>query len=490
MKHFLCERLEKARCVGLAAPHDKMIFQASVAILVTAIASVIGVEQVIYAQLDGTVALEAQHKKLKFSVQTWFKENTLVARIGFSNRPGTYTDDGWRYAVSEGQLVIRDIKESDFGIFKVIQIQHFEKKNTTETIILCKMSVSLQPSLLLPGDILSLACDANTPAGHKAPEIYWVKPRGTKLDKDAGVSGGRLMVRVTREDHGLWTCVLRNNQREETAVVAVRVLALLTPDSQFTSESSPLTLPCSISPQVSWAELKSKSFQGVYWHFLPAASSESPQRLFSLERSLIWKEDGGRGLHPAQELHRGFYSLRRKRGRADDVGLYECSMVFEGGVTLRRTTRVEVLHITSSPAAGLYVGQVLNLSCSIGRPLPPGMRFEWVSPGMSSLPPLPRHDLPTCVTVPEVAAGDSGRWSCELWQNNTYMTSAEMTLTVETHFTKWKLVIICTTSATIIIIIVICLIYRQKRRRRRRRRYCRCKHPKIRRLMPEQATGS
>lgn len=86
--------------------------------------------------------------------------------------------------------------------------------------------------------------------------------------------------------------------------------------------------------------------------------------------------------------------------------------------------------VNPSPGTDLISGQQLNLSCSLGYPLPSDLRLKWSPPERTSLSPLTLDRHPTTLTIPEVGTGDSGKWKCELLQNNAVLTSTVITLKI------------------------------------------------------------
>lgn len=121
---------------------------------------------------------------------------------------------------------------------------------------------------------------------------------------------------------------------------------------EYTSTSSPLAVPCSVS-KVRWEQIKSLGLREGHWQFFPASTSHlvsaEAQRLFtlSLEEPVSWKPNQTRGLTPVPEFKNQNLSLRRTLGRADDRGDYMCTLKFDSGVTLSTTVGVEVLESKS-----------------------------------------------------------------------------------------------------------------------------------------------
>lgn len=91
--------------------------------------------------------------------------------------------------------------------------------------------------------------------------------------------------------------------------------------------------------------------------------------------------------------------------------------------------------VVPSPGAKLMSGNPLNLSCSTGDQLLPGIQVKWLHPKRSTLRAAgPFADR---LVIPKVSTEDSGTWRCELLQNWTRLTSAEITLSIGEH-RKWE----------------------------------------------------
>ncbi|XP_068425834.1 CD4-1 molecule [Clinocottus analis] len=453
----------------------------SVVLLLAALMSQTGAAEVIYARVGETVTLQPTGGiNLQKSYVYWIFDREDGPTLAWCNPLGgkkTSSDERWkdRLSLSDNSLIIKDIQQEDFGTFL------FKRADTfITTYKLLKLNVSVDPSApVLLGDLLSLSCDAQRLQGHKDPEIQWLSPSGVKIPH----SRGPHIVKATSQDSGQWTCVVTNDKKETTAKVSVTVLDL-SPASlhpQYTSTSWPLTVPCSFPAHISWEQIKAKDIQKVQWHFVPELGL-SPQRLFSLslEDRLTWVADQDKGLRPVPDPKKGNLSLTRNQGREEDKGDYVCTVEFKNGVTLKRTVHVKVLQIISSPGTELISGQQLNLTCSLGHPLPSDLQLKWFPPGQLSLTSLTSDRHPAHLTIPEVGTGAGGKWRCELWQKNTRLTSAEIMLKIEPKMSLWMLVVIC--SVTVIVILLLILVFILYRRRQKmthlRRRLCQCKTPK------------
>ncbi|KAM9852753.1 CD4-1 molecule [Aulostomus maculatus] len=342
-------------------------------------------------------------------------------------------------------------------------------------------------SLLLPGESLSLTCDVETPQYGTAPKVSWLNPQGKIYYGVSEAGFAKLPLSVTSQDNGQWTCVVVNDGKESKATISVSVFYLfpIPENPQYLPESQPLTIPCSLPRSISWSQIQTRDLLGVHWEFTPKPSSgltpERPQRLFTLSLDpLTWKVNQSRELSPVSAPSTGNMSLSGKKARERDRGDYVCTFEFKNGWTLNRTVRVEVLRIVSSPGTEVTSGKQIDLSCSLGRELPSDLHLKWIPPEHSSLQSLTFDHHSTLITIPEAGTGDSGMWRCELWQSNTLLTSAVITLKINPKLSVWMLV---TIGGGIVIIVLLILLFilrqcRQQKMRHPRHRFCQCKNPK------------
>lgn len=240
------------------------------------------------------------------------------------------------------------------------------------------MLVDVNPSSpLLIGESLSVTCNAKTPQNlHRKPEIYLLNPQGQKVKTGPGT----MSTKATRQHNGNWTCVVKYNQKQYSATVPVTVLGELlsmytyvfvycnvptphhhlslrpsldlSPASssyQYASYSSPLTIPCSIFPQVTLDQIKARGIQEVHWQFYskPSVGAGDPKTLFSLSlNKLEWKPNRLPSLNPVP-AQKGNFSLTKRKDKQVDRGDYVCMAKFEKDVTLQTRIHVEVLESKS-----------------------------------------------------------------------------------------------------------------------------------------------
>lgn len=460
----------------------KLLIQ-PILIFIAVLISTSGADEVIYAQVGDTVTISCPQKPYMYWAFQGRKNLNLawINHLGGKGLGDGAKEEGWIDKLTwsqHGSLVISKINHENFGTY---HCQLTSNGESVTTIKVLKLDVSMKPSSpLLPWESLSLSCSVDT-QGDRRPNIHWLKPNKVIMHT------GNVNKVVQSQENGVWTCVVSNGGKvkEVTVLVTVVDFSLDPLHTQYTSESMPLTIPCSFAPRVSWEQLKARGVQEIYWQFFPKSSSgHEPQKLYvlSMENTQMWNNTGkNKELKPVPGLQSGNLSLTKKRGRMEDQGEYVCIMKFKNGATLNRTVRVEMLRIIASPRTDLVSGQPLNLTCSVGHPLPPDLHLQWSPPQRSSQSSLASDHHPANLIIPEVGTGDGGKWVCALWQDKTKLTSAEITLKIEPKLSVWMLVIICSAAASVFLILTLVFIFcrrRQRKVRHLRHRLCQCKNPK------------
>uniref|UniRef100_A0A3Q3KRX3 Ig-like domain-containing protein n=1 Tax=Monopterus albus TaxID=43700 RepID=A0A3Q3KRX3_MONAL len=433
-------------------------------------------DEVVYAQLGEKVFLKSPSSyNATAHYIYWFfgKQEPSRIQLGWLKHFCTLQT---KITLSENSLIIDGIEEKHFGTYICELNQNTEfplimnvlKPNFILYLLPCLISVLVNmgsPSLLLPGESLSLDCSVK--ASYRMTKIHWLNPSGESI----GSNQKAIIKTATSKDNGQWTCVVRDNQKEYQAKISVTVLDLDPASSlfQYSSKSSHLTIPCSIPLHISWDQIKAKGLKEVNWQFFPklpsGGNSDGPQQLFSLyldQVPLTWKANRTRGLSTEPDLQKGKLSLVRKQGREGDRGDYVCSFKFPK-VTLNKTVHLEVLQIISSPGTNLISGQQVNLTCSLGHPLPSDLQVKWLPPEGSSQLSLQSDPHPVHLSIPEIWTEDSGNWECSLWQGGRKLTSDVITLKIEPKLSVWMLVIIC--SAAVIVILLLIVVFFLYRRR-------------------------
>ncbi|CAI5663764.1 unnamed protein product [Oreochromis niloticus] len=454
----------------------------SLLLLTAVILSTTGAQEEIYAKEGETITLEPTSHPAQSYVYWYFEklDGHQLAWLNPLGGKGFSNDEKWknRLSLNGAMLIINNIQKDNFGTFVCKITAAGQSDSITAFKVIQVNVIEKSASPLLSGERLSLTCSLGR-GPQNPPEIYWLSPRGNREGNKGTVS-----ITASSEHYGQWNCVVKKNGKEKKFPVSVTVVDLApVPSHQYTSTVSPLTIPCSLIPGVTWEQVKKKGIEEVQWHFAPKLSSgtfsDNPEHLFSLDlEKLTWKkvQDNVKGLSPVYNIKTGNLSLTKSKATVGDRGRYTCSMKFKNDRTLKTTVDVVVLEIIAHPRAELIYGQQVNLSCSTGEQLPNDMKLNWTLPKTSSLYIL----YPTHITVPEVGKEDNGKWGCELWQGGNKLTSVEILLKIEPRLSVWMLVIICSAAVILLLLLVLAFIHyrRRKKMRLRRHRLCQCKNPK------------
>uniref|UniRef100_A0A667YQR3 Ig-like domain-containing protein n=1 Tax=Myripristis murdjan TaxID=586833 RepID=A0A667YQR3_9TELE len=378
--------------------------------------------------------------------------STVTLPVTIDATGGIYEQWKGRLSLSGLSLVIKTVQPSDFQTFTCV-LKQMNAVISKTTIRLSRVTVNVKPgALLVKGGTLSLTCDAERTANFK---IHWLNPQGDRV----ATGGAFTKTEVTKQDAGVWTCVLTHDGRESRATVSVTVLDLspAPPYPLFASTSSlDLTVPCSIPDHLSWENFKAKGLQRGKWSFVPSQASNlisgNPEELgsFSFGDSPTWKAVRDRYYVPDSK---NSLSLTMKRPKETDRGEYVCTLEFGGGVTLKSSVHVEVLQ-----SAQTVAGQPFNLSCSLGHDLGPDLRVKWIPPSRSALGPLSSGQH---LSVSKAGYGEYEKWKCELWRNGTRLTSDEIRLKIGD---VWLLVTICGAIVIFILFLILVLILRRRNR--------------------------
>ncbi|XP_005455547.1 CD4-1 molecule isoform X2 [Oreochromis niloticus] len=454
----------------------------SLLLLTAVILSTTGAQEEIYAKEGETITLEPTSHPAQSYVYWYFEklDGHQLAWLNPLGGKGFSNDEKWknRLSLNGAMLIINNIQKDNFGTFVCKITAAGQSDSITAFKVIQVNVIEKSASPLLSGERLSLTCSLGR-VPQNPPEIYWLSPKGNREGNKGTVS-----ITASSEHYGQWNCVVKKNGKEKKFPVSVTVVDLApVPSHQYTSTVSPLTIPCSLIPGVTWEQVKKKGIEEVQWHFAPKLSSgtfsDNPEHLFSLDlEKLTWKkvQDNVKGLSPVYNIKTGNLSLTKSKATVGDRGRYTCSMKFKNDRTLKTTVDVVVLEIIAHPRPELIYGQQVNLSCSTGEQLPNDMKLNWTSPKTSS----PYSLYPTHITVPEVGKEDNGKWGCELWQGGNKLTSVEILLKIEPRLSVWMLVIICSAAVILLLLLVLAFIHyrRRKKMRLRRHRLCQCKNPK------------
>ncbi|XP_007250942.3 CD4-1 molecule [Astyanax mexicanus] len=442
--------------------------------------------QKIFAQVGGSATLpkgqfaetENVYVRWYFSV-TGANNFTLLIWRKHKDPPKPENKD-WQSRVSlseDSSLIISHILESDFnGVFKCEQDNFRNSAEARYSLTRVQMPMNL---LLLEGEELSLDCKMETP-------VKWTAPNGTSYINR--LSGNKNILKVPNtliQDSGVWACEASAGLRKFRAATAVTILGLSPPpsDTVYTSLSSSITLPCSLSTDVPWSQLREKGLQGGSWSFSPPNQSlQQGHQLLTLgpNQTQAWRAQSTTSCLTEREFKNRDLSAQTQKVSTDCRGTYQCSLEFRNKRPMRRTVKLEVLEALSSAPAGapLLEGDKVSLNCSLGVPLPSDLGVKWTPPKSSAFSLPKAHGVH--LFLPAVSVKDSGVWRCELMKNSVVLTSASVALKIEKLVKTWVIVTICSASIFILLLIITLIIIHRRRQvviTRRKTRFCCCKNP-------------
>ncbi|XP_046889979.1 CD4-1 molecule [Hypomesus transpacificus] len=468
-----------------------------IVLFISTTGAVDAVNVVAYGEVGGQITLNGINPKTNLYVYWSSDGQDLISK----NTHGVEKkDDKWKDRVSLDRysLSISQLRKEDFTKSFTCELKMGNILISTTTYSLRTMSVRPPASSLLAGETLSLRCDLQ--GSNKLP-VRWSGPQTRDLSMDnrvQGANGISLTVKnVSGKDHGQWLCVVTSGSQEYSASAPVVVVDLsLAPKQPIYSSTSSLSplIPCSIPSYVTLEELKAKDTKGAYWSFTPDRASglpsREPKKLLALGPPPAWESllKSDKKL-PALQKNNHNFSLQWSGVTEGDRGEYTCALEFKGDKTLKRVIHLEVLQVISSRGPQLLIGQDVNLTCSLGRPMSADLSVKWIRPTQRGSPTSSHSQRPalntTHLAIQEVGSGDCGRWKCELWRKEEKLTTAEIMLKIErAPMDVWLLVTICAATVIFILLLILTVILFRRRQqrgtmpRRRKHKFCRCKEPK------------
>ncbi|XP_035248809.1 CD4-1 molecule isoform X2 [Anguilla anguilla] len=454
--------------------------------------------EVIYGQLGGSVTLPKDkwggHKVLV----RWSKGNSehVYSQASMGGVPSIGQDMKDRVSLSrtDYSLIIKNLKPEDFTIFKC-ELRENRLSTSTE-YRLYQITVIASPAILLASQTLSLKCTAEKSA--VPTKIEWGGPQAQKVEGPRFQSSGPdlRVTAVSVRDHGVWICTVTYGNRKATASASVTVVDLSPSPPQplyppLGSLTPSLLLPCSLHTKFDASSLAKVGFRGGSWAFAPFSSDVEQvgkgERLLLLSPQLRWETPQGQRVNgTALETDTFGTNLSIARKVPENGGLYTCTLDFQGGVTLNRSLRVEVLRIVSSQRNPVLEGRELNLTCSLGHSSLNNLTVKWIAPRSSSVLSLPNATHRLLLSIPRVREKDKGTWQCQLLQDGKVLATARLNLKTErAPVDVWLLVSIGGAAVVLILLLALTFIcvrrHRQRMlmRRRRKPKYCRCKHPQV-----------
>ncbi|KAI2655352.1 hypothetical protein H4Q32_017736 [Labeo rohita] len=462
-------------------------------ILISLFVGFIKAQEVIYAQLGGTVTLPRE--KVEGNADSvyvnWFRGSDPNPAISKNPQSGIQKEKEIKthaHLLDDFSLQISPVQDFDFVIWRCEQ--HELQKTSKKTYKLYHVTIP-KVSAVMVGAFLSLQC--NVDDSSVIPEVKWIAPKNSdcnpgKYDK---VKETVTITNVDRCHSGVWTCKLKYGGKETKATTAVFVIDLSPPipDTIYTSpltSSSTVKIPCSLYSNIPWLDLNETGLRGGSWSFTPLSDPPSTHPLLNLNIGPVVRWDVVNGTDgiptiEGRELKDQDLSIHNLRVSEKIRGNYTCSLKFKSKI-LSRTVKVEVLKILSSEGSRVYEGKSVNLTCTLGHQQTSDFKVKWNCSSCSFVSSLgPSH--PFTLLIPELKVKDSGRWTCELWKGKNKLTSAVLSLKIEKPPVNiWLIVAICGGVVGFILLIVIIIMCIRRHRqmmmyRRRKTKFCCCKNP-------------
>ncbi|XP_036394088.1 CD4-1 molecule isoform X2 [Megalops cyprinoides] len=453
-------------------------------------------EEIVYGQVGGSVVFQ---KKLELSNRArifWnFRSASGEVKNVYSYNPmGMLAAGSWikdRVSVLNAglSLTINRLIPEDFSVFEC----EIHDKSKTEKTIYRLYKITVPPStVLLATQTLSLTCDVEKSPAETS--VVWTSPRGTDYTSEKTT-----VKNVSEQHHGVWKCKVGYQGKKAEATVSVAVVDFSTslPQLIYTSRSftSPLLLPCALHSCLESSHLSRFKPQNGQWSFTPFSVDPAqegrgaPPPFLSLSKGspLQWLDSQGSWVNQSalgEGLEYCNFSIVKHIG--EEGGIYTCTLGFEGGVTLSRSVQVEVLRVESSHSNPVQEGLAVNITCTLGRPIPSDLEVKWTIPRYPST--ILSNSLSSWIlSHPGVRKKDEGTWLCELRKGSKVLTSAYTILrTVRAPVNVWLWVSISGAVVVLVLILILIVIFVRGRkqnmmfrRRRRKIKYCRCKHPQV-----------
>ncbi|XP_016319603.1 uncharacterized protein LOC107671215 [Sinocyclocheilus anshuiensis] len=451
-------------------------------ILISLFVGFLKAQEVIYAQVGGTVTLPRENVEAGNAYVNWYRGNDKFITISRNPQGGIQRGKETKTnadLLPDFSLKISPVQESDFEIWRCEQ--YVLTKMSEKTYKLYHVTIPKVPAVMA-GDSLSLECKMDS--SPVKPKVTWIPPENSDCNL-RNRYGEKIEVKgVFRCHSGVWTCKLEYGMRKHTeATTTVSVIDLSpSPDTIYTS-SSKVDIPCSLSSNIPWSILKETGLRGGNWGFTPLSDPKLTQSLLSLsfdpvvrwndtQRSDGTVKDKGRELKD-QDLSMNLPVSENIRG------VYTCDLIFSTK-TLSRKVQVEVLKISSSGGSRVYEGQSVNLTCTLGHHNTSGLKVNW---NCSSCSNSSLNLNSFTLSIPEVKVEHSGKWTCELWKEGKKLTYAVLSLKIEkAPVDIWLCVAISSGVLVFILLLVVISISIRRHRqmmmyRRHKTKFCCCKNP-------------
>nr|BAF94326.1 CD4-like protein [Carassius langsdorfii] len=449
-------------------------------ILISLFVGFLKAQEVIYAQVGGTVTLPREKKDSENVYVNWYRGNNLTLsrnpQRGIQGGKDTKTHAN---LLPDFSLQISPVQESDFEIWRCVQ--HILTSTFERTYKLYHVTIPQVPALIA-GDSLSLECQIeSTPVKHK---VTWIPPENTSCYQ-RNIGGQKIVVNsVSRCHSGVWTCKLEYDSKQTEATTTVSVIDLSSSQDTVYTSSSEVKIPCSLSSNIPWSILNETGLIGGNWSFTPLNDPKSTHSLLSLSVGSVvrWIEIQDT-VSPVKAKERELkdHDLSINLPVSENTrGVYTCNLTFRRK-TLSRKVQVEVLKVSSSRGSPVYEGQSVNLTCTLGHQLTSEFKMKWNCSSFSNCSNFKLNSFN--LFIPEVKLEHRGKYTCELWKKEKMEVYADLFLKTEkAPVDIWLYVAIGSGVVVFLLLLVVIIMcirrYRQMMMyRRRKTKFCCCKNP-------------
>ncbi|XP_077065965.1 fasciclin-2-like isoform X3 [Siphateles boraxobius] len=318
--------------------------------LLLALCTLSGKCDVLYQQVGGEIYMKCGEKLPPNSNVEWQLDNVQIVYIngktGTTRKGGSHIKDKVR--VSDGTLKVPNLETRDSGVYTCVQ--------TGTQYTLHVVSVFAKPgTVLLQSSKAELHCNIT---GNPAAEVQWLNPTNVQTK---GTKQVLPLDSVTSNDHGKWTCLVKDDLKIS---LKLTVVGLLTEPVEV-SEGGEIVLPCSLSQSVSQRVVGGK-WEADQHH------TDFPTLMNSESKGLHWNGENSTKVKFTSGQLSTNYDVTLINAQRSDEGDYTCTVKFDGELELTAKTNVTV--VAKPSGGGTWTKDVFGLQMWI-----------WIAIGGSSV---------------------------------------------------------------------------------------------------------
>ncbi|XP_059364690.1 uncharacterized protein LOC132103606 [Carassius carassius] len=315
-------------------------------ILISLFVGFLKAQEVIYAQVGGTVTLPREEIKAENVYVNWYRGNNESITIARNPQSGIIRGKDTKTNIDLSQdfsLKISPVQESDFEIWRCEQ--HVLTSTFKKTYKLYHVTIPKVPAVII-GESLSLECQMEY--NLVKPKVTWIPPENTHCYQ-RNLKGEKIVVNSVSKCHsGVWTCKLEYMKKTYYTEATTTVYVIDLPSSQdpIYKSSSKVLIPCSLSSNIPWSILNETGLINGIWSFTPLSDPKSTHSLLSLSIGSVvrWNviQDTVSPVK-AKEIEFKDNDLSIHLPVSENIrGVYTCDLIFSRK-TLSTKVQVEVL---------------------------------------------------------------------------------------------------------------------------------------------------